>query len=616
VSSVATPGSDPGAAIGAERPRSRMPALLGVGAVIAVAAVLGIWRPWSAARNAAAPEENETPSATATPKAPSHRLMAVVFPFENLGPSDQAYFAAGISEEITARLAGVSGLGVISRTTATQYDRSGKTMKQIGEDLGVDYVLEGTVRWAPSPNGEDRVRITPQLVRAADDVGVWTETYDRKIDDIFQIQSDIAGRVINELDVTLLASEREHLEERPTENLEAYQAYLKALDLKAPSFVEWDRERTRLLEQAVALDPKFLAAWYGLCRGHADGYRFMDRTEERLARARRAMEGAEAVDPDHPFTRLARGYYYYYGFRDYDRALAEFTAVVAELPNNAEAHRARGYILRRQGKLEESIQALETAMELDPRDSEGLQNLAYNYGARRRWDKANALVERAMALEPRNDDLMNDRVDNAIAETGDPAVARRFLRDEPGERQLFFHLAWFKIYAIEKNWAGALQVIEGVNEADPLSTAYKNFFIGLSQAKLGNSQESRRATETAARAAEGIIETAPSNATVHSLLGALYASLGRRDEAIREAKLAVELTAKDAFSGPEDQETLAAVYARTGRVDEALDLVDRLLGMTYINPVTVPELRVDPLWEPLWGNPKFEALLARHESLP
>ena len=187
--------------------------------------------------------------------------MMVVLPFENLGPAEEAYFAAGMTEEITSRLSAVSGLGVISRTSATQYDRTGKTMRQIADDLGVDYVVEGTVRWARGSDGIDRVRITPQLIRVTDDTPVWSESYDRQIDDIFEVQTEIASHVIDQLGVTLLGNERDNLEKAPTQNVAAYQLYLQAQDLNEDNWEKYDQVMVELLEEAVALDPGFIQAW-------------------------------------------------------------------------------------------------------------------------------------------------------------------------------------------------------------------------------------------------------------------------------------------------------------------------------------------------------------------
>jgi TolB-like protein/tRNA A-37 threonylcarbamoyl transferase component Bud32 len=275
-----------------------------VGVVLGLAAVVA----FVTLRNrghASSPAIPEQPAHAAIPGATGRdRQMAVVLPFENLGPAEDAYFAAGVTEEITSRLTTVSGLGVISRTSAENYTQTGKTTKQIGTDLGVDYILEGSVRWAKTPDGKGRVRITPQLVRVADDTPVWTETYDREMSDIFEVQTDIATHVVDALGVTLQGSERASLEERPTSNVEAYQLYLRAKNFLCNNVDGCDKEIVSLYEQALALDPKFLAAWYELTRQHLLQYHSnLDRTEARLARAKASLDHMEAIDPNHPLTR-------------------------------------------------------------------------------------------------------------------------------------------------------------------------------------------------------------------------------------------------------------------------------------------------------------------------
>ena len=297
---------------------SRAPwvAALVIGAVIIA---VGAWQVSHDTSREATVQSSVAPAAT-PPRAVTAdgRKKIVVLPFENLGPAEQAYFAAGITDEITGRLAAVSGLGVISRTSATAYDRSGKSMNQVGTDLGVGYVLEGTVRWAPPMEGQGRVRITPHLVRVADDTQLWSETYDREMTDIFEVQSEIAGHVIDQLGVTLLGAEREVIEERPTENVEAYQFYLRAWEWdRSWTLSRIDRHVVKNLEQAVRLDPDFLEAWAGQANHHSLYYgEFWDRSEERLSRSKRALGRAVAINPTHPETLSARGYYAFRGFRE------------------------------------------------------------------------------------------------------------------------------------------------------------------------------------------------------------------------------------------------------------------------------------------------------------
>jgi serine/threonine-protein kinase len=536
------------------------------------------------------------------------RQTAVVFPFENLGPPEEAYFAAGVSEEITSRLAAVSGLRVISRTSAVQYERSGKTMKEIGKDLGVDFVLEGSVRWARTADGRGRVRITPQLIRVADDSHLWSETYDREVNDIFEVQTDIATRVIDRLGVTLLGSERAVMEGKPTQNLEAYQAYLQATNLTAPP-TEYDTRVVELLERATRLDPTFVAAWYRLARHHSGTYRDWDRTEARLARARQAVQGAEAVDSQHPMTHLARGYYYYYGFRDYDRALEEFEAASKAVPNDSDAIASIAYIYRRQGRLNEMIDYLKRAHELDPQNAEIPENLAATYMGLRRFEEAIAACDQAIALAPNRYDSRLAKAGAYLLWKGDLKTAREVLAKEPTGDPTLYHIGWYWLRLMDRDYARAIDAIGRIPDDEPFFRPLKAAMAALAEALWRGPRATRGTLESAARILEDALTESPSDAGNRVMLSLIYAYLGREKEAVSEAKLAVDLTAKDLFSGPQELQNLAAVYAILGRHDEAIDLLERLLSTPYENPITVPELRLDPMWDPLRDHPRFKELV-------
>jgi TolB-like protein/tetratricopeptide (TPR) repeat protein len=612
-----TPTSDATSGASAPPPPRRGPGrvLVWTGTVVALAAILAIWRPWTRPDERASTSAAPGVHATALGSAPaqSERLMTVVFPFENLGPADDAYFAAGITDEITTRLAAVSGIGVISRTSATQYERAGKTIKQIQEDLGVDYVLEGTVRWARAADGSERVRINPQLSRVADDMTVWSQTYDREIHDIFEVQSDIASQVIDQLGITLLGTERKQIEKRPTDNLEAYEAYLKAGSFKGTAWVTADSVSVALYERAIALDPDFLAAWTQLCVHHSIYYYHIKPSEERLSKAKAALRGAEAIDPERPITRLARGFYYYYGFRDYDRALVEFTAASKGLPNDATAQSSIGWILRRQGKIEESIPPLEKSLQVDPRNTITLENIGESYQGLRQFQKASDYYQRGIRIDPENSSIRTATFRNALSQTGDLALARGYLNPEIGDNRYWHAFSWWVAHAIEGNWAEARSVLHILDDSSSEGVqCFRLFAEGLTAEKLADSAAARRSFEGAAQLCEQTLKETPSNVGRRVLLALSYAWLGRKADAIREAKLAVELDAKDRFQGPKRLESLAEVYVIIGRLDDAYELIDRLLGMNYLQPLTVNNLRLEPRWRPLHDHPRYQELLKKY----
>ncbi|HKW14266.1 MAG TPA: tetratricopeptide repeat protein, partial [Candidatus Krumholzibacteria bacterium] len=579
-----------------------------IAAVVMGIAVVAVWLSMRGGSHAI-PNLPDKPGTPATAGARKDRSMAVVLPFENLGPAEDAYFAAGVTEEITSRLASVSGLGVISRTSAENYEQKGKTMKQIGADLGVDYVLEGSVRWAKTADGKGRVRITPQLVRVTDDTPVWTDTYDREVKDIFDVQTDIATHVVDALGVTLQSSERQSLEERPTDNIEAYQLYVRA-HADGCTTGECDVETVKLLEQAVALDPKFLAAWYRLSREHSFMYHInFDRSEERLARAKAALDHMEAIDANHPYTRMARGFYYYYGFRDYDRALTEFTAVADAQPNNADARFAVALIHRRRGEYDETLRGMQEAVALDPKNVQFIWDLADTYDSTRQPDLAREWYEKAWQVG-KDPSTLGDMVASVVRYSGDLNEAEKLLMRVSDRSAPELINAWVVLYQEKRDYAACNALLGSQHSPYALMQAWFSAIAAITEAMQGSSK-AKPALENAAKQMEETLHDQPSNYGYASMLGLVYAYLGRGDDAIRQAKLAMDLVAKDEYVAPQTMEALAIVYAHTGHADEAIDLIEHLLTMSYDDPLTVTTLRNHPFWDPLRDNPKFKEMLKR-----
>jgi len=390
-----------------------------VGGLAVVIAAVAIWQ---LAPHAEAPEPTEE-----IPR-------IVVLPFENLGSPDDEYFAEGITEEITSRLAAVSGLQVISRTSAMYYKGRQVPLRQIGDELDVAYVLEGTIRWDRSGEGYGRVRITPQLIKVVDDSHLWSERYDRVLEDIFTVQSDIAEQVISQLQATILEPERRAIEARPTENMDAYQAYLSGLSLATAG---WEPEAFRaavaMFERAVALDPEFALAYVMLSETHSDVYHFgYDVSEERLERAHRAAKRALEIDPDLPEGHRALGYYHYIGLRDYQRALEEYSIAAKGLPNDSTVLAGMAFAHRRQGRWQVALAELEQCLRLDGQNYSNLVATANSYSWLGRHREATRLFERAIALAPDRPDAYVWQYWAVYLQEGPSDRGRQVLEAVPG----------------------------------------------------------------------------------------------------------------------------------------------------------------------------------------
>ena len=591
------------------RNRWSLVAVAVAGAAIVLAVLVTLWVSRSQPPTEP-PAEALAESAAAVEEAPP---MIVVLPFENLGDPEDEYFADGMTEEITSRLAVVSGLRVISRTSAMQYKQNRPPMKQIGEELGVDYVLEGTVRWARTEDGS-RVRITPQLIEVSDDAHLWANTYDRVVEDIFEVQSGIAHEVIAALDITLRDDEQATLDEQPTDNIVAYRAYLRGLDYKGGwSLIEADRRIVGEFEQAVELDPSFVAAWAELSRHHSFAFHGWDQTEERLSRAKAALEGAESVDPDSPQTRLARGYHYYYGYRDYERALGEFESVATTLPNDPEVLLAIAFIYRRQGSLEEAIQILEDVTALDPQDSRAWDNLAESYRATRQTAKTLTAQDRVIELRPHVNDSYVSKVGYLAELTGDLHASRAILEQFPGSSEMEVTYGWISQLYRERDWDGVIERSQTWEVDNPVVNSYRNFIIAKARIWRDGPVAARPFIEAAIQITQTELAVARESDYLRTYLSRFYAMIGDEVSALREANRAVELTAKDSFSGPRAVENLAGVHTTIGRVEDALDILESLLETDYQAAITIHMLKFEADWDPLRNHPRFQALLEKYE---
>jgi len=547
------------------------------------------------------------------------RKMMAVLPFENLGPPEQEYFADGLTEEVTNRLSGLSGLGVIARSSAVQYKKTTTTLKQIGEELGVGYVLQGTVRWGTSTDRGTRVRVSPVLIKVSDGTQIWSQPYDAVFSDVFKIQSDIASQVAGALGVTLLQPERKSLEASHTENSEAYDVYLRGNEYSHRSYKEQDfRIAIQMFEKAIELDPKFALAYARLSEAHSAMYWFhYDHTKERLVRAKTTVDEALKLDPGLPEAHASLGYYYYWGYLDYDNALKELVLAQKSRPNDSRILLGIGAVQRRQGKFDSAAATMTKATELDPRSSELAFNTAETYGLLRSYPEAERFNDRAIALAPDLTPPYNYKAHLYLVWGGEIKKAREVLQRTSmiagAEEDQEILLTRALIEMFEGNYKEALAVISS-SPSKPFDDQFQ--FIPRVQLLaevygLMNQRELQRAYHDSARILlERKILEQPEDARFHSALGISYAGLGRKEEAIREGKRGVELLpiSKEAWRGTYRVRDLAKIYVMVGEYAAALDQLEVLLSRP--SEISASWLRIDPTWAPLRNDPRFQKLIA------
>jgi len=548
------------------------------------------------------------------------KKMLVVLPFENRGPPEDEYFADGISDEIRHRLSALNGLRVISRTSAIQYKKTDKTIKQIREELDVDYVVEGTVSWDKSDGEQGRVRVLPQLIRASDDTQLWSERYERDMESVFDVQSEIAEKVVKQLDLTLLEPERQALMARPTENLEAYDYFLRGIDHKNKGDLYIDsREHFRaveMFERAVELDPNFVLAYIWLSDVHSwiyhQGY---DQTEERLAKSKAALDKALELQPDLPEAKQALGDYYYRGFRDYDRALELYESVQKSRPNNSPA--PIGWILRRQGRFEEALETLMKAYRLNPRSPELIKGIANTHSFMRRYEEADRWYDRTLSINPDEVRVKIYKIINSFHMTGNSQEARAILQTFP--HLPITDLVWILVEMADRNYGKVLERLNSIPFDDfELQDLYFN--KDLVYASVYYAQNKHSLMESYANSARMVLEKRmsehPEDPRFHTDLGRVYALLGRKEESIREGNQAVKLlpVSKDAFAGPGYVLDLTQILIFVGEYEEAIDKLEYLMSIPAGQDLSVNTLRFSPDFDPLRGHPRFKRLLEKYSK--
>jgi tetratricopeptide (TPR) repeat protein len=523
-----------------------------------------------------------------------------------------------VQDDILTALSKVADLKVISRTSVMSYAAgANRNLRQIAQTLGVSHVLEGSVR-----RSDGKVRVSAQLIDARNDTHLWADVYDRDLEDVFATESDIAKTIVEQLRAKLSPSEKAAIEEPPTKDITAHDLYVRAKLLNESSSFHTRRlerlvEAAGLLDQAVARDPDFLLAHCLLANTHGLIYFYgLDHSPSRVALAEAAVNAAVRLHPDAGETRLARADLLYRCYLDYGRARPELAVAQRALPNNAQVLALTSFIDRRQGRWQEAVQNLEHALELDPRNWYFLQQISLSYHFLHRYNDEAAAIERVTRILP--DDVIMP-VARSWVEMEWKANTRLLhetiasvLKQNPGAI-VSFDQYYIALVMYERDFSGAEKAIAamprqglGIDQV----TLPVPFWKGLLARMQGDSAAAEAAFAAARTEVEPVVRDQPNYASAVCALGLIDAGLGRKQQAIEEARRACELLpiAKDSINGVHMMEYLAVVYAWTGEKDLALEQLKATLP--YPNVISYGQLKLHPYWDPIRGDPRFDEIAA------
>jgi serine/threonine protein kinase/tetratricopeptide (TPR) repeat protein len=553
------------------------------------------------------PMRTHPPTAGSASNLAAPEKSIAVLPFENLSRDpDNAFFADGVHEEILTRLSKIADLKVISRTSTQHYKSAPENLREIAKQLGVSHILEGSVQ-----KSGDAVRVNVQLIKAAKDSHRWAETYDRKLIDVFDVESDIAQKIAASLEANLTGREKRDIAVVGTKDPEAYDAFLHALALKSKQGFENAKAVIGFCRRAVEIDPSYAEAWALLGIFEAQNYFFPDHSKAQLTRARIAAETALGLAPELADGHVAMGNFYYYCLEDFDRALRELELAHDRAPNDANILATMGNVQRRQGRLDEAIQVHQQSAKLDPLNQDVWVNLGRSYRAKRKFDEARAMFDRALVIAPADVHIVSQKAETYLAEGDLDTTAQLMsgLNPMPTDPGFPVQMALF-IYR--------RQFDEAIAELSPAFASPSNIppmFVGLGHAMLGYfeiARGDRPKAQPLLLQAEHELKSLQAKGDNSYLVGDILvqveAQLGHREDVERDARSILERIKKDAWGFAREEEALARAYTLLGDFDRAVPLLQHALAAPSQTSLTPALLRLDPFWDPVRSDPRFQEL--------
>jgi len=541
-----------------------------------------------------------------------------VLPFESLSPDNEnAFFAEGVYEGVSTKLAKLSDLKVISHNSVARY-RGAHNTQEIGRALNVAYVLEGSVR-----RNAGRIFLNVQLVDTRTGIHVWTESYDRNSNDVFAMQTEVAQKVADRLGAETSSTEKAAIQEPPTADLVAYDLYLRAKDLiNAISFSTRAKEdllqAVQLLDQAVARDPSFFDAYGQLAAAHDRMYFLgFDHTDVRLKLAETAIHSVRRLRPDSGETHLTLGQHLYWAYQNYDRAREELTVAQRTLPNESRIPLMAGYIDRRQGHWEKSLEEIKQALELDPRNFSIRQQVSLTYQGLRRYKETAATLDDVLAITPKDVTSKVQRAWVDLQWRADPKplhmTIETVLAQDPSAVPAIV-IQWLELALSERDPVAAEHALAAmpIGGCRDENIAFPNSWCqGLVARLRGDEPAARDAFANARKELEQIVREQPDYAAALCAIGVVDAALGNKQDALREGERAVELmpVGKSAIDGAMLVQYLAIIYAWTGDKDRAIERLTEAMKLPGSH-VTYGHLRLNPFWDPLRGDPRFKGIVA------
>jgi TolB-like protein/Tfp pilus assembly protein PilF len=584
--------------------------ILGVTIVIAIIAS-GVFA-WQLLRSKSPATAVSSPIISSVAAQTPAKSIAVL-PFDNLSDDkSNAYFAEGIQDEILTRLSKIAALKVISRTSTQKYKSAPENLREIGTQLGVANLLEGSVQKIANA-----VHVNVQLIRAATDEHLWAESYNRKLDDVFGVEGEVAGAIADQLNAKLTGAEQKAVTDRPTQNVSAYDAYLRGLSIEHSQYSYGAyQQAAAAYAEAVKLDPKFAVAWarLGVLRSFLY-FNGVDTNTNSAAAVKEAADQAMALQPDLAEAWIAQGAYRYRVLRDFAGALQAYAEGGKRAPNNALVFEYMAYVERRLGKWKDAETHYRKANELDPRNFQLFNSMGGEFlNLLRRFDEGQAALDRALEISPNDVNALANKANLYQSEGRLDEAAKQLARIPADSTDDFAVAIRVNQALLERRFDTAIAVIENklnaLGSGQPLDVTTKILLVelGICQELAGQKTEARSSFERAVAAIKPSADTVLPTDTLGLpwFLAFAYAGLGERDKALEQAKTAVSLYSSDAVAAPSAEIALAQIQARTGDLNSAIAALPHLLEV--IGGITRADLRFNPLWDPLRKDPRFQKL--------